>query len=1136
MGVLLNCHYMDHSIPEKANRVLNFIILGLLLILIRVWYLAVIQRDEHVEAAKKPQRRTVLEQVDRGTVRDRFNIPLAINKIQYNAAVCYADIRQIPRTKWQKNEEGKSVRVPVRSLYIQQLSQLLARELDLDSQSIEDTIHGKASLFPHTPFVIKEEISEEAYYRLKMLEKDWVGIRTEQGSKRVYPLGKVGSDVIGYMGAINAKEYLHIAQELKILKEYIASREAGEIPFLPKGFENPLEVREKLKGLQEKAYTINALVGKTGIEGAFDAELRGYVGKKIFEVDNQGNLLRELPGSRKKIAGQRILLAISSELQEYAEQLLAEHEQLREARHSNGTPSLSSPWIKGGAIVAMIPSTGEVLTIASYPRSNPNDFIPSGIPEEKAEKQAMVSKWLENESYIGDIWDGKRMLERERYHPASSQFYEEKLALSHETYLEAILPSKSPILSSLANIPDLNLAAFIQREVSALLALSSQPDLLTLIHLLYSGDAHRVSRALPKEEAKMRAKESLLTHAQEVAEHKRNIDPFFNGIKFNDDKLLLLDVLRLIADSSLIQNELLEYIGPLSLSSYRGLTQAAATIQSVLQSHAKEWFHNIDFQQWREVHFKEFLLLKRKEEKEHKKYARPYPDYLDQQERMMFKEWWEKARKQLLQAAINEAIPDEASPSLEPYFSRVFALLKQTPGIKEKKEALQQVMTHLPNELQLPFLNSLRSYQELNAPLYTKYRSLRNLKGVQLQKHLAAAFYPLTGFGYGRSQAYRQSTPQGSVFKLVVAYEALVERYQELKEQSRTLSELNPLTLIDKLTWHAKAGSNEQILGYSLDGHPITRLYKGGRLPRSHPNIGRIDLLGALEQSSNIYFSILAGDCIHDPSLLIQAAKGLSFGEKTGIELPGEIAGALPDDIADNRTGLYSFAIGQHSLVVTPLQTAVMLSTIANTGEVIKPKIVQLIAGQEPLREYRDPFHQVHYPFEEDLSLIGISFPLFTSTQSETNHPYIWYKEPEIKRSLPFSNEIRSELIEGMSRVINGLKGTARPHIIRGFYAHPEWKNSYLELKSQLVGKTGTAEILYKHTIDAESEAHIQNHIWFGGLSFGPDLHEKWDNPELAISVLLRFSEAGGKEAAPLAALIVKKWREICKKHGVESK
>ena len=360
----------------------------------------------------------------------------------------------------------------------------------------------------------------------------------------------------------------------------------------------------------------------------------------------------------------------------------------------------------------------------------------------------------------------------------------------------------------------------------------------------------------------------------------------------------------------------------------------------------------------------------------------------------------------------------------------------------------------------MKFLQTMRSFEELDRPLYGRYRSLRNIKGVQLEKHLAAAFYPLSGYGYGRSQAFRQSTPQGSVFKLVVAYQGLWERFQKLKEHHRALQELNPLTLLDSMKWHPKPGSAEQILGYTLDGQVIKRLYKGGMLPRSHPNIGTIDVMGAIEQSSNIYFSILAGDCLEDPLNLIDAARKFGFGERTGIELPGEIVGVLPDDITHNQTGLYSFAIGQHSLVVTPLQTAVMLGTIANKGQVLKPKVIQVIAGQEPLREYRDPFAHTQFAFQENLAAIGVHFPLFTATQSEGENPYVWYSAPEVKRTLNMPDVIRDPLIEGMHRVIDGPKGTARPTIIRALAKNPQWMRNYVELKNQLIGKTGTAEIL----------------------------------------------------------------------------
>lgn len=64
-----------------------------------------IQHDERLEQARKPQVRVVIEPAKRGTIRDRFNIPLAINKIQYNASILYSQIREIPSVVWEKKME-----------------------------------------------------------------------------------------------------------------------------------------------------------------------------------------------------------------------------------------------------------------------------------------------------------------------------------------------------------------------------------------------------------------------------------------------------------------------------------------------------------------------------------------------------------------------------------------------------------------------------------------------------------------------------------------------------------------------------------------------------------------------------------------------------------------------------------------------------------------------------------------------------------------------------------------------------------------------------------------------------------------------------------------------------------------------
>lgn len=1022
---------LEQKIPYKANRILNLFLVGLLLILTRVWYLSIIQHEEKLQEARQPQRRTVVEQVERATIRDRFNIPLAMNKIQYHAAVCYAQIREIPRVLWKKDERGKSYRFQARLAYISHLSELLGEELGMDPQMIEDTIHGKASLFPHTPFVIKENITEKEYYRLRMLEREWLGIQAQRSYKRIYPQGRTGADIVGYLGAISQSEYHRIADEMRELEDYIARRERGDIAFLPKGFETPLAVRRRLKELQEKAYTINDLIGKAGIEAAYDEQLRGFSGKKSYKIDVKGNFLRELPGTRRPLPGQRVMLTLSSELQEYAEALLAHYEEKKAHKQ---------PWIKGGAIVALDPKSGEVLALASHPRFDPNDFT--------QKKRSSILRWIENESYLSEIWNGVRPLERECFSFMKGRFYEERKFLTWESFLATILPSESPVKKAVEQIDDLaSLFSFL-----------------------------------------------------EVAENSQELE-ILKSIPLSEDRLLAIDLCRLIAKREDFSKQLLDAVGLQKISHFRMLAQALHSIRDQVRNEIRELFQEITFSLWRHEHFKEFLRQKRQEEREKKHYIRPYTEYLDAQFKEMFTAFWDTHRWTFLEAAVLGKMPEKAPPELAGYFSRLIP--RNSPQLQELRSVLLQL-----GPLSTDYLKAMRSFEDLDRPLLGKYRQLKHFHGKQLEKHLAAAFYPYSGYGYGRSQAYRQATPQGSVFKLVTAYEAMVEHSP------------NPLTLIDDI----KAGG--KILGFTTTGEVIHRNYKGGKLPRGHLNIGKIDLLGALEQSSNLYFSILASDYMESPENLAKCARLFGFGEKTGIELPGEIAGSIPSDLSHNPSGLYSFAIGQHSLVVTPLQTALMLTAIANKGHLLKPKVVQLIAGKEPLESNASLFEAREYPFQEGLSLIGITFPLFSEMEKNRVDAKVNYTPTEIKRSLHFPEEIRSQLLEGMRRVVQGARGTARASILRGIYESPNFMRDYLALQNQLVGKTGTAEILYKGTIDAATPAKIHNHIWFGGISFDPDT----DEPDLAVVVYLRFGDSG-KEAAPIAAQIIKKWRDIRSQH-----
>jgi penicillin-binding protein 2 len=103
---------------------------------------------------------------------------------------------------------------------------------------------------------------------------------------------------------------------------------------------------------------------------------------------------------------------------------------------------------------------------------------------------------------------------------------------------------------------------------------------------------------------------------------------------------------------------------------------------------------------------------------------------------------------------------------------------------------------------------------------------------------------------------------------------------------------------------------------------------------------GEVNLLSALEQSCNCYFYAVSERL--SLGELSSCARKYGFGEKTGIDLPGEIRGTLPDPERRSRWlpgDGYSLAIGQHELSVTPAQVLKMICAVANGGRAVTPHV-----------------------------------------------------------------------------------------------------------------------------------------------------------------------------------------------------
>lgn len=1087
---------MRTDIPEKANRILRLILIAFLLIILRLWYLAVIEHDQKFEESRKPQRRVVVEPSRRAIITDRFGLPLAINKMQYRVAILYSQFGQIPAVSWIQDPSGKKIKQYKRKEYIANLASVLSKELNLNRERLEDLIYSKASLYYNLPFVIKDDLTEKEYFRLKMLEKDWLGIQVQHVPKRTYPQGKVGADILGYMGAINREEYEAIIGEMKALEIYIHEYKDGQDPIPLATIEGPEQAQQRLKALRARAYSVNDSIGKAGIERRFDTELRGMQGRKTYYSDARGNYLRELPGSYPPMPGNNLKLSISIELQEFAEKLLIQNERVREAQVSNPAadkpPSTKQPWIKGGAIIAMDPKTGEIYALASYPRYDPNDFITSGNPDTAAEKKSHILRWLENEEYIAQIWDQKRPLEREAFNDALQQLEEESISMTWDRYLDAVLATESPTRKAISQIHNVKQAIELQQAIDGLLVLSGQADLYWLLQVLFSGDGHHpYGQKLPND-IRQAITENLEQQSEETAILKQKVNHLLNQLPEHYDKAMLIDLCRLAVDGERISDALADALKHQSLSTYRMACAAVATVEPIVRAMSADLFHEIAFKPWRQENGKRFIQLKRKEEKAARQYTKPYIDYLDAEEKQLFQQFWLAQRWKLIRAFLGGAQVDH---ELTPYLNALTQWQKElsqgahqsTPWNKSYS-ILQKALKEIPTPLAEAYLQSLRTFHELDRPLLGQYKNLRKTNGRQLEKHLAAAFYPRYGFGYGRSYAYRQAACQGSLFKLVTAYAGLIQKYQELGGKNATPTSLNPFTMTDVVQKHGK----QVTVGYLSNGTAIPQIYKGGRIPSSSiKTIGQIEVLRALETSSNPYFALLAGDILHKPDDLIDAAKLFSYGAKTGIELPGEIKGRLPIDLSTNRTGLYSTAIGQHTLVVTPLQTCLMLSAINNGGKILKPRIVNQI-GFKPTSE-------------------------------------------EVKSVIPLPGPIQNILIEGMQRVMARMHQGSLSGLSKLYENYPEAISDYLDLKGILYGKTSTSEALEQIDLDLEQGTNKYTHIWFGGFSHDPSgtafvSRDANGEPDLVVVVYLRFGKFG-REAAPLGAQMVKFWHDLRQGH-----
>ena len=137
---------------------------------------------------------------------------------------------------------------------------------------------------------------------------------------------------------------------------------------------------------------------------------------------------------------------------------------------------------------------------------------------------------------------------------------------------------------------------------------------------------------------------------------------------------------------------------------------------------------------------------------------------------------------------------------------------------------------------------------------------------------------------------------------------------------------------------------------------------------------------------------------------------------------------------------------------------------------------------------------------------------------------------------------IRLTLLKGLRAASLRTHQENLTTLSRLYRRHPDAIRQFTELKDQMIGKTSTSESVENIDLDLEEGTNIYTHVWFGSIIFQnkpADKHkavlllkDEFGQPELVVVVYLRYG-GYGKEAAPLAAQIVKKWRELKSKYAM---
>ena len=291
----------------------------------RLWFLQAVEGKDLEEQVTTNSTREVVIPAPRGRILAADNVVLVDNRDSIVLAVDPQDFRQL--------DDGE------RQQLLERLSGALSR-----GRKAEDRVtvafltrrmnDGRFSQFRPVPIAEDLSVEDEIYF--KEQADRYPTVVVEHQTVRAYPYGSLAAHVLGYVGQLSEDQW----KDLKKLND------------------------------RDKPYEQGDEIGKSGVEATYEQYLRGTPGRRVYEVDRAGHVVREI--TSRRIApkqGDDVHLSIDLRIQYQTEQAL------QASIINSNSPT------QAGAAVVLDPRNGQVKAMASYPTYDPSLLV-GGISQD----------------------------------------------------------------------------------------------------------------------------------------------------------------------------------------------------------------------------------------------------------------------------------------------------------------------------------------------------------------------------------------------------------------------------------------------------------------------------------------------------------------------------------------------------------------------------------------------------------------------------------------------------------------------------------------------------------------------------------------------------------------------------------